>query len=116
MDFRLDMYTLLDVFLNHAVCTRRSSASSFWEVAIWIWQPGWFSCSSSSGMGCSVSSLSRSNETIFAGGVDGGFNSSSSDSSELHSVTAKIGVPQKRAALVGKWVVMAWEHQLDRLQ
>jgi len=30
-------------------------------------------------------------------------------------VTAKIEVPQKRAVLVVKWVVMAWEHQLNCL-
>jgi len=35
----------------------------------------------------------------------------------LHSnhVTAKIEVPWKRTALAVKWVVTAWEHQLDRL-
>src|SRR5712671_661681 len=36
MDFRLDMYTLSDVFLSHAACTRRASASSFWEVGFWV--------------------------------------------------------------------------------
>src|SRR5712675_1326390 len=36
MDFRLDMYTLSDVFLSHAACTRRASALSFWEVRFWV--------------------------------------------------------------------------------
>src|SRR5712672_835440 len=35
MAFRLDMYTLSDVFLSHAAHTRRASASSFWEVGFW---------------------------------------------------------------------------------
>src|SRR5712671_1941106 len=32
MAFQLDMYTFSNVFLNHAVCTSRASASSFWEM------------------------------------------------------------------------------------
>src|SRR5712671_699320 len=36
MDFRLDMYTLSDVFLSHAACTRRASTLSFWEVGFWV--------------------------------------------------------------------------------
>src|SRR5712671_4562848 len=36
MDFQLDIYTLSDVFLSHAVCTRCASASSFWEVGFWV--------------------------------------------------------------------------------
>src|SRR5712675_2909306 len=36
MDFQLDMYTLSDVFLSHAACTRRASALSFWEVGFWV--------------------------------------------------------------------------------
>src|SRR5712671_8013353 len=32
IDFLFDMYTLSDVFLSHAVCTRRVSTSSLWEV------------------------------------------------------------------------------------
>src|SRR5712671_128178 len=36
MDFRLDMYTLSDVFLSHAACTRCASTSSFWEVGFWV--------------------------------------------------------------------------------
>src|SRR5712675_1584449 len=36
MDFQLDMYTLSDVFLSHAACTRHVSASSFWEVGFWV--------------------------------------------------------------------------------
>src|SRR5712672_2517083 len=105
MDFRLDMYTLSDVFLNHAACTRCSSASSFWEVATWIWQLGRFSCSSSSGMGCLVSSLGRSNETVFAGGVDGGLDSSLSDSLESHSVSLPVesSFVTGSAAISGFW-------------
>src|SRR5712675_1620374 len=36
MDFQLDMYTLSDVFLSHAACTRCASTSSFWEVGFWV--------------------------------------------------------------------------------
>src|SRR5712672_1999509 len=35
MAFRLDMYTLSDVFLSHAERTRCASASLFWEVGFW---------------------------------------------------------------------------------
>jgi len=111
MDFRLDMYTLSDVFLNHAACTRCSSASLFWEVATWIWQPGQFSCSSSSGMGCLVSSFGRSNETIFAGGVDDGLDSSSSDSSELHSVSLLV----ESSSVVGSATVSGFWSFWNRL-
>src|SRR5712671_2500755 len=111
MDFRLDMYTLSDVFLNHAACTRRSSASSFWEVATWIWQPGRFSCSSSSGMGCLVSSFGRSNETIFAGGVDDGLNSLLLDSSESHSVSLLV----ESSSVVGSTTVSGFWSFWNRL-
>src|SRR5712672_3991307 len=30
------MYTLSDVFLSHAACTRCASASLFWEVGFWV--------------------------------------------------------------------------------
>src|SRR5882672_9397567 len=36
MDFQLDMYTLSDVFLSHAACTRHASTLSFWEVGFWV--------------------------------------------------------------------------------
>src|SRR5882757_5455439 len=52
------MYTLSDVFLNHAACTRRSSASSFWEAAVWTLQLSMSSASLSLGSSGSVSDSS----------------------------------------------------------
>ena|SRR5712671_1439555 len=104
MDFRLDMYMLSDVFLNHAVCTRRSSASSLWEVTTWIWQPGRFNCSSSLDMGCSASSPGRSNETVFAGGVDVGLSSSLSDSSESYRVSLPVESSSEVGSMAGSGV------------
>jgi len=37
------------------------------------------------------------------------------DTQAGQAVTTKIEVPQKRAVLVGKWIVTAREHQLNRL-
>src|SRR5712675_2300072 len=67
IDFRLDMYTLSDVFLNQAVCTRRASASSFWEVgfsvsSFWSLVGSLASCEEVSG-----SFAGRSNATDFVG-------------------------------------------------
>ena len=105
MDFRLDMYTLSDVFLSHAAWTRRSSASLFWEVVVWMWQlstsfvslpigsstsgfDGSWVVVVNSSIGVFVSS--RSNVTVFTGltGLVGGV--SSSDSSESYRVSLPV--------------------------
>src|SRR5712671_496404 len=97
MDFRLDMYTLSDVFLNQAVCTRHASASSFWEVgssvsSLWSLIESSVSCD-----GVFGSSTGRLNVTDLAGvsdiffillvrsGIDSV--SSFSDSSESYRVS-----------------------------
>src|SRR5712671_2536852 len=87
MDFRLDMYMLSNVFLNHATCTRCTSALSFWEVVVWILQSSPSNCSSMSYRTSLVSSFGRLNVTIFVGGVTWLVaGASSSDSLESHRV------------------------------
>src|SRR5712672_1774208 len=97
MAFRLDMYMFSDVFLNHAVYTRRASASSFWEVGSLVSSLWSFVESSASHGGASESSVGSLNVTDLVGvsdilsillvrsGIDSV--SSSSEFSESHRVS-----------------------------
>src|SRR5712671_1228245 len=97
IDFLLDIYTLSDVFLSHAVWTRCVSVSSFCDAGCWVLTLS--SSLSSSFSGSSVwhgvlllvnSSFGKSKVTVFNGCVDGsvvGLVSLSSNSSEPHKVS-----------------------------
>src|SRR5712675_3760624 len=97
IDFRLDMYTLSDAFLNQAVCTKRASASLFWEVGFSVSSLCSLAESSASYNGVLGLSSDRSNVTDLTGvsdilfmllvrsGIDSV--SSFSDSSESHRVS-----------------------------
>src|SRR5712672_326387 len=97
IDFRLDMYTLSDVFCSHAVCARRVSTSSFWEVGFSVSSLWSLLKSLVSRDRVSDSSSGKTNVTCLVGVSDSSFMSfvrlvtdfsvSSSDSSELHSVS-----------------------------
>jgi len=100
MAFRLDIYTLSDVFLNHAARTNRVSASSFCDVGDWVLTLSSSSLSSFSDslVWCGVlflvnSSFSKLKATVFTGLVDGsvvGSVSSFSGPSELYKVSLSI--------------------------
>src|SRR5712675_2345940 len=91
IDFLLDIYTLSDVFLSHAVWTRRVSVSSFCDAGCWMSILSLSSLSGSSvwrGVLLLVSpSFGKSKVTVFNGCIDGsvvGLALSLSDSSESH--------------------------------
>src|SRR5712671_6538327 len=67
IDFRLDMYTFSDVFLNQAAYARRASTSSLWEVGssvLLLWS---FEESSVSRGGALESFSGRLNATFLSG-------------------------------------------------
>src|SRR5712671_5578349 len=70
IDFRFDMYTLSDAFLSHAVCARRVSTSSFWEVGLSVSSLCSFVSSSASSEGGLGMLLGRSNVTVLVGHND----------------------------------------------
>src|SRR5882757_8692083 len=100
MAFRLDIYTLSDVFLSHAARTRHASASSFWDVDCWVLTLSSSLSSSPSdslawyGVSLVVNlSFGKSKVTVFDGCIGGSFVgliSSFSDSSESHRVSLLI--------------------------
>src|SRR5712672_4247825 len=111
IDFWLDMYTFSDVFLSHAVCARRASTSSFWEVgssvlSLWSLAESSLSCSVvpelSSGR-LNVTDLSLVSDSLFMSftRLSTGSVSSSSDSLESHNVSLFV----ESSSVIGRGVV-----------
>src|SRR5712671_3950841 len=97
IDFRLDMYTFSDVFLNHAACARRASTSSLWEVgssvlSLWSLVESLVSCGRASGSSSrrsNVTDLFGTSDNLFIPFVRSAIGSVLlySDSSESHNVS-----------------------------
>src|SRR5712675_1660281 len=70
IDFLFDMYILSDVFLSHAVCVRRVSTSSLWEVGLSISSVRSSAALSASSEGVSGVSPGRSKVTVLGDCID----------------------------------------------
>src|SRR5712672_1046944 len=70
IDFLFDMYILSDVFLSHAACVRRASASSFREVGLSISSVCPSAASSASPEGVSGVPSGRSKATVLGDCID----------------------------------------------
>src|SRR5712675_2725947 len=70
IDFLFDMYMLSDVFLSHAACVRRASASSLWEVGFSISSARPSAASSASSEGVSGVLSGRSKVTVLGDCMD----------------------------------------------
>ena len=111
MDFRLDIYTLSDVFLSHSAWARRAFASSFWEVGSSV-SPLWSLAESSASYDGGLGALSGKSNVTDLGVCSDSFViasfksandsvSSSSDPSELHRVSLFV----ESSSIVGRGAV-----------